>query len=87
VLRELMSRPVQPGLFYNVNLPHLLLGEADPEVVFCGLDPHPLPLSYRQEDCGGHFYNGDYHARERKPGADVDVCFGGRIAVTEMRLF
>jgi 5'-nucleotidase len=87
VLRDLLARPVEPGLFYNVNLPHLDPGAPDPEVVFCGLDPHPLPLSYRHEEGHGHFYDGDYHARLRTPGADVEVCFGGRIAVTEIRLF
>lgn len=87
VLAELLARPVEPGLFYNVNLPHLAPREADPEVVFCPLDPHPLPLSYRHEDDGGLHYDGDYHARARTPGADVDVCFGGRIAVTAIRLF
>jgi 5'-nucleotidase len=46
----------------------------------------PLPLSFRQEgDC--LHYNGDYHRRRRGSGTDVDVCFGGKIAVTEMRLF
>ena len=49
------------------------------------LDPHPLPLSYRHEE-GLHYYNGDYHNRKRTPGCDVDVCFGGKIAVTKIRL-
>jgi len=74
------------GAFYNVNLPHLRPEEAGPEIVFCLLDPHPLPLSYRHEDDGGMHYDGDYHNRDRAEGADVDVCFGGRIAVTLIRL-
>lgn len=87
LLDELLARPVETGLFYNVNLPHLEPNEPDPKVVFCPLDPHPLPLSYRHDQETGHYYDGDYHARERKSGADVDVCFGGRIAVSEVRLF
>ncbi|MDB6174033.1 MAG: 5/3-nucleotidase SurE [Chthoniobacteraceae bacterium] len=87
VLRELIRRPIEPGLFYNVNLPHLDPSEPDPEMVFCPLDPHPLPLSYRHEEDGGLYYNGNYHTRQRIEGADVDVCFGGRIAVTAIRLF
>ncbi len=87
VLAELLSRPVEPGLFYNVNFPHLLAEEAEPEIVFCPLDPSPLPLSYRHEEDDHHVYDGVYASRKRVPGADVDVCFGGRIAVTEMRLF
>jgi 5'-nucleotidase len=85
VLGELLSRPWEAGTFWNVNLPHLLPDEPDPEIVFCPLDPHPLPLSYRHEE-GMHYYDGDYHARKRTRGADVDVCFGGRIAVTKVRL-
>ena len=85
VLRELTAEPAEPGTFWNVNLPHLEPGAAAPESVFCPLDPLPLPLSFRQE--GEHLrYDGDYHARGRLAGADVDVCFGGRIAVTRLRL-
>ena len=87
VLVQLLARPIEPGLFYNVNLPHLTADEPDPEIVFCPLDPNPLPLSYRHEANDRHFYDGDYQARERVPGADVDVCFGGRISVTVLRLF
>ena len=87
VLADLLARPTEPGLFYNVNLPHLGPADDDPEIVFCPLDPHPLPLSYRHEQDSGLHYDGDYHARQRTLGADVDVCFGGRIAVTAIRLF
>ncbi len=87
LLPALLAHPVVPGLFYNVNLPHLDPGTAEPEVVFCRLDPGPLPLSYRHESAEHHQYDGDYHNRPRQPGSDVDVCFGGRISVTEMRLF
>jgi 5'-nucleotidase len=86
VLAELLAKPPRRGGFYNVNFPHLAADDADPEVVFCPLDPHPLPLSYRHEETG-LVYDGNYHLRERQPGADVDVCFSGRIAVTELRLF
>ena len=87
VLAELLPRPTEPGLFFNVNFPHLAAAAPEPRIVFCPLDPRPLPLSYRHEKSGQHFYDGDYHSRERTLGADVDVCFGGNIAVTEMRLF
>lgn len=86
VLADLLARPVAAGEFFCVNLPHLAPDEPDPEIVFCPLDPRPLPLSYRHED-GGFYYDGDYHNRDRVAGADVDVCFGGRIAVTPIKLF
>jgi 5'-nucleotidase len=85
VLRDLLSLPCPAGTFWNVNLPHLPPGAAPPEAVVCPLDPSPLPLRFRQEGELLH-YDGDYHQRRRQPGSDVDVCFGGRIAVTEVRL-
>jgi 5'-nucleotidase len=88
VLAELLPRPTEAGLFYNVNFPHLAAEAPEPAIVFCPLDPHPLPLSYRHEENGHHFYaDGIYSSRLRTAGADVDTCFNGQIAVTEMRLF
>jgi 5'-nucleotidase len=85
ILRDLIARPVELGVFWSVNLPHLEPGSPTPESVVCPLDTSPLPLSFHTE--GEHFYyNGDYHGRRRKPGGDVDVCFGGRIAITQLRL-
>jgi 5'-nucleotidase len=86
LLPELLAQPWSPGVYWNVNLPHLPPASADPEVVWCRLDPHPLPLSFR-EDEGKLYYDGNYHSRRRAPGCDVDVCFGGRIAVTRLNLF
>ena len=86
VLDDLIQRPWSPGVLWNVNFPHLDADAPEPEMTFCQLDPEPLPVSYRDE-CGALHYNGDYHQRRRRPGRDVDVCFGGRIAVTRMELF
>jgi 5'-nucleotidase len=86
ILADLLTRAVEPGLFYNVNLPHLTADADDPEVVWCDLDPNPLPLNYRHEEESGLYFAGDYRLRERTPGADVDVCFSGSIAVTPVRL-
>ena len=87
ILRDIVAKPIEPGLFYNVNLPNLPHEIADkPEVVWCPLDPSALPLNYRHEEESGLYYAGDYHLRTRTPGADVDICFGGRIAVTTVRL-
>jgi len=86
VLRDLMVLPREAGVFWNVNLPHLDPGADAPEVIHCRLDPSPLPLSFREDGDLLH-YNGDYHNRRREPGTDVDVCFGGKIAVTRLSLF
>jgi 5'-nucleotidase len=86
VLRILMKRPPTPGCFWNVNLPHPAgqePGDSGPEVVFCEADPSPLPLDYLIE-AGKATYRGDYHSRIRHAGMDVDVCFGGRIAVSNV---
>jgi len=81
VLRDLTGRHWKPGTFWNVNLPHLPAGAADPEVVFCPVDSSPLPVRY---DTAGDLltYSGIYHERARQPGTDIDVCFSGRISVS-----
>ena len=83
VLKTLWSRDLQPGAFWNVNLPHLDRGDDLPEIVFCPLDHSQLPVDYEVRDW--HFqYRGVYQQRDRMPGADVDVCFSGGIGVTEV---
>jgi 5'-nucleotidase len=86
ILADLLAKPIEAGLFYNVNLPNLPADAKQPEVVWCPLDPNPLPLNYRHEEESDLYFAGDYQLRHRAPDADVDVCFGGRIAVTAVRL-
>lgn len=85
VLDKLMALPIEPGTFWNVNLPHLEAGMPDPDIVFCPLCSQPLPTSYRQE--GDYlYYTGDYSQRGRDQDADVAVCFRGQIAVSQIRI-
>ena len=91
LIRDLMQRPLQPGQFWNINLPHLAPDAADPEIVFCPLDRSPLPVSFHYEgrvDAEGTLwrYNGVYHQRRREAGSDIDICFSGRIAVSLLSL-
>ena len=85
ILDRLMLRPPEFGTFWNVNLPHPEPGVPDPEMVFCPVDSSPLPLAYREEG-GGLKYCGDYQGRRRLESLDVDVCFGGRIAVSKVHV-
>jgi len=80
--RRLSDEDTDPGEFWTVNLPHCSDGEPEPEVVFCPQEKHPLLVVYEQVGDGEIQYAGDYHDRPRKPGSDVDVCFGGNIAVS-----
>ncbi len=85
ILANLSNRPLPSGSFWNVNLPHLGSEETDPEVVFCRPCAKPLPVNYRNE--GDKFYYvGEYAKRERTPGSDVDACFSGKIAVTQLSI-
>jgi 5'-nucleotidase len=84
VLAELIQEFPGPGWLWNVNLPHVDEG-AIPGVVRCEPDPSPLPIAYRR-DGDAFAYQGDYHSRERLPGRDIDVCFGGAIAVSRARV-
>lgn len=83
VLEALLERPPSPGTFWNVNLPHPADESADHELVFCPLDPSPHDFEYTQRDGALHWVS-DYHSRPRRPDHDVDVCMGGRVAITEI---
>ena len=85
VLADLLKEPWTPGVFWNVNLPHLTPNEPEPRVVYCPLDVGPLPLSFRVVEDALH-YDGVYHQRSRIAGSDVAVCFTGDIAVTRLTI-
>ncbi len=85
LVRRLMARGWTEGAYWNINFPSLDPDADDPEVVFCPLDPSPLPLDFEQ-DADMFRYNGRYAHRERLPGTDVDVCFGGGISVTQVSI-
>jgi 5'-nucleotidase len=85
VLEDLLPRPLPPGSFWNVNLPHLELDQPEPKIILCEASVAPLPVDYRVEG-DIYYYQGEYAKRDRSPGTDVDICFGGNIAVTLMRL-
>ncbi len=84
-IEPLLQLGWQPGTFWNINLPHPESGGHEPEIVFCSTDPSPLPLNFQVEGSKAK-YSGDYQTRARRIGHDVDVCFGGQIAVSLVRL-
>ena len=81
---SLVSKPSSPGEFWCVNLPHLETEEKVPEVVFCEQEYLPLEVKYEKSEPDSWQYIGDYHGRPRSPGSDVDVCFGGDIAISRV---
>ncbi len=85
VLAKLLSHPTEPGTFWNVNLPHLPVDAPLPEFTLCQPCTQPLPANYRIESDYFH-YAGDYANRARDRGSDVDVCFSGKIAITQIRV-
>ena len=87
VIADILKRPQTPNSFWNVNLPHPT-GEGaseNPPIVLCPPDISPLDVTYIARD--GHLdYAGSYHERPRQPGCDIDVCFNGSVAVSEIPL-
>ena len=82
----LLEQPCTAGTFWNVNFPHPEPDGPEPEIVFCPLEAGPLPLVFRVDgDC--LHYAGNYHERRRQPGSNVDICFGGKIAITRLALY
>ncbi|MBD2178287.1 5'/3'-nucleotidase SurE [Pseudanabaena sp. FACHB-1998] len=85
VIKQLLEIPLPSQSYWNVNLPHLELNDLNsrPEIVFCEKSSQPLPLGFKVE--GDRVtYAGCYNLRDRSPNTDVDVCFSGKIAVTQL---
>ena len=85
VLKMLCDRPLAKGNFWNVNLPHPLRRGTPLLYEFCSRDTSPHNYAYRQEG-GAYLYEGTIHGRPRQPGRDVGVCFGGKVAITELKV-
>lgn len=86
VLAKLLPHPPEPGQFWNVNLPHLTADSPEPDIVICPACTQPLPTDFVVENQQFR-YVGDYGQRPRDPDGDVAVCFGGNIALTQLRLW
>ncbi len=86
VIEQLLASAPQPGSFWNVNLPQPDDASATtPECVFCQVDPNPLPVEYDLRD-GKLHYRARYQDRLRADGHDVETCFSGRIAISQIGL-
>mgnify|MGYP002776997886 CR=1 FL=1 len=85
VLTTLLAQIPPPGAFWNVNLPHPVPPKAKPDLVFCAPCTQPLPSQFQQIGDTLH-YASRYRDRQRDAGADVDVCFGGAIAITQLQV-
>ena len=86
ILKVLMDKPLEPGQFWNVNLPAVATTAPEPSIVFCSVCTQPLPTQSSLE-AGQFRYTGAYQARQRDAGADVDVCFTGNISVSKVSLW
>ena len=89
--KELMAgAPLAVGGYWNVNLPHVPPSERIPERVRCEPSKRPLPVAFDELSSTGNdrlfAYAGVYANREREAGSDINVCFGGRIAVSKLSL-
>jgi 5'-nucleotidase len=84
-LAAVLKKPLGAGQFWNINLPSPITADEVLIHRFCPLDKHPHRYRYT-EDGGVYRYQGIIHDRPRTAGSDVDVCFGGMIAVTRMEI-
>lgn len=85
-LDALLTKPIAPGQYWNVNLPHLAPDASDPDIVYCRPCTQPLPVKYEIEGDHYTYVRGLYSQRACDPGADVDVCFSGNIAASLLSL-
>jgi 5'-nucleotidase len=88
VLRGIMLEQQQDGVFWNVNFPHLPPGSAElPELARAKPARSPLNVAFLPaEEAGSYQYTASYAARPQDLGSDVEACFSGRVAVSQLRV-
>ncbi len=84
-LATILSKPLRPGQFWNINLPSPITVDTRLDYRLCPLDTHPHRYRYIENN-GVYRYEGIIHDRPRAPGSDVDVCFTGTISVTLLEI-
>ncbi len=85
VVQKLMARTLNPGHFWNVNLPHPLKPISKPVSEFCPHDRRPHDFRFEKTE-DGYLYQDDIHTRPREPGRDIAVCFTGKVSITLLGL-
>ena len=83
VFRHVLSLPLPPAHFWNVNLPDPGQSAEQPEIIRCDPDGHPLAVAY-ELDVGKYHYRGVYQARKHHPDSDVAHCFTGKISLSQV---
>lgn len=99
VMERIFADSIDAGCFWNVNLPDLSVAKNGsavvavqtsdsllPELIDCPVGRGHLPVDF-DRDGDTLTYRGIYQDRPREAGDDVDVCFGGNVAVTRMSVW
>ncbi len=85
VFSRLITEKLDTGSHWNVNLPHLEPGNPEPDLSFCNPCKYPLPIAFKGDDSQAT-YCGVYPDRLRTKGSDTDLCFGGQITASCIRV-
>ncbi|AFY39793.1 5'-nucleotidase [[Leptolyngbya] sp. PCC 7376] len=84
IFNELSEKDLKKNHFWNVNLPHLV-PEKTPEVIYCQRSTAPMQVAYEKIE-STYQYSGSYVDRPRQSNTDVDICFSGNIAITQISI-
>ena len=80
-----ISQQNDSSLLWNLNLPAIDPTTELPPRVRCDVDWEPMTrAAYHRES--EIYFESDFHGRPRKPGLDVEQCFGGAITLSEIQL-
>jgi len=86
-IEALWRRKPSQGYFWNVNFPDVDTPSDQIEMIDAFPETRHMLVDFQCEstaDAKVFTYNGDYRNRPQTPGSDVNVCFGGAIAVSQV---
>lgn len=85
VFNWIRAQPEHPQRLWNVNLPALHPAEDMPVPKLAPPDCNHFEFALESTESGLQ-YRGNYHARPRNSGSDVDVCFSGVPSVSRLSI-
>ena len=81
---ELVNQELKENHFWNVNLPHLVTGQT-PKIIYCKRSTDAMEVLYKKVG-ETYQYAGSYVDRPRSKNTDIDICFSGDIAITQISI-
>ncbi len=86
VIKSILEKTKEPGLYWNINLPHTETDKVDLDFVNGPVDNNPAHVVFEETEKLTFTNKGTYQLRQKTPGSDISICFEGKISVSRLTI-